>query len=222
MDVIEPFVQELSGYQTVIVANGAFPQSRLALHLLQNAEQIIGCDGAIRKFEKAHITPQVLVGDCDSMDAESMIHWKDILHIDRSEEYNDLQKALKFCLAQHPDPSRPIILLGCDGLRDDHYIANISIMACYSTQLPLVMVTQSGIFNIIHRTATLTSVPGQQISVFSKDERLRLTFHGLKYPVTQRAFHYLWEGSLNEDLGEQFTIELEREGLVLVYREVRD
>lgn len=222
MDVIEPFVQELSGYQTVIVANGTFPQSRLAQHLLQNAEQIIGCDGAIRKFEKAHITPHVLVGDCDSMDAENMIRWKDILHIDRSEEYNDLQKALKFLMAQNPDPCRPIILLGCDGLRDDHFIANLSIMACYSTQLPLVMVTQSGIFNVIHQTTTLTSVPGQQISVFCKDEQLKLTFHGLKYPVTQRAFQYLWEGSLNEALSEKFTIALKRKGTVLVYREVRD
>lgn len=202
---------------TVILANGTFPESEQALRILRNAQHIVCCDGAINKMAAHRITPTVIVGDCDSMTAEDKEQWKEILSPDHSEEYNDLQKALKYCLRNHLDH---IVLLGCEGLRDDHFIANISIMATYSNLLDLTMVTNHGIFNVIQKTTTLASIPGQQVSVFTKDEQLPLTFHGLKYPVESRCFKHLWEGSLNEALGEDFTIELHRKGVVLVYRAI--
>ena len=112
----------------------------------------------------------------------------------------------------------PVALVGCEGLREDHFIANLSILATYGEMLPLVMVTQEGIFNVLYQTATLPAHCGQQVSVFCKDPNLPLTFHGLKYPVKHRIFQHLWEGSLNEALGSAFTIELHGEGTVLVYR----
>ena len=133
----------------------------------------------------------------------------------KSEEYNDLQKALRYCIKER---LTQVALVGCEGLREDHFIANLSILVTYSRMLSLVMVTQEGVFNVLHQSATLPSRPGQQVSIFTKDEQLALTFHGLKYPVRHRAFQYLWEGSLNEALGEAFTIEIHGEGNVLVYR----
>lgn len=204
-----------SEYTTVILANGTFPESALALQLLSSARNIVCCDGAIGKMVAHGLKPTVIVGDCDSMTAEEQECWKDILSPDRSEEYNDLQKALKYCLRHRLDH---IVLLGCEGLRDDHFIANISIMATYSEQLDLIMVTNHGVFNVIRKSTTLHSVPGQQVSVFTKDENLPMTFHRLKYPVERRCFKHLWEGSLNEALSDEFTIELHQEGTAIVYR----
>lgn len=206
---------DLTLYKTVIVANGAFPERGDALELLQHAEHIICCDGAIDKLTRHGFVPTAVVGDCDSIAPESLGRWGGILHPDRSEEYNDLQKALRFCIKEH---LTQVALVGCEGLRDDHFIANLSILVTYSRVLSLVMVTQEGVFNVLHQSATLPSRPGQQVSIFTKDERLPLTFHGLKYPVRRRAFQYLWEGSLNEALGEAFTIEMHGEGDILVYR----
>ena len=206
---------DLTLYKTVVVANGAFPERGDALELLQHAEHIICCDGAIDKLTRHGFVPTAVVGDCDSIAPESLERWGGILHPDKSEEYNDLQKALKFCLQEH---LAPVALVGCEGLREDHFIANLSILVTYSRMLPLMMVTQEGVFNVLHLSATLPSRPGQQVSIFTKDEQLALTFHGLKYPVRHRAFQYLWEGSLNEALGEAFTIEIHGEGNVLVYR----
>lgn len=202
-------------YATIILANGAFPESDAAIDMLRHAENLICCDGAIDKLTAHGLTPTVLVGDCDSMRPEDLERWHDILAPDKSEEYNDLQKALKYCIAHHLDH---IALLGCEGLRDDHFIANISIMATYSEHLDLVMITDHGTFNVIRKSTTLPAIPGQQVSVFTKNENLPLTFHGLKYPVHKRCFKHLWEGSLNEATENAFTIELHGEGVVIVYR----
>ena len=201
-------------YQTVIVANGAFPTGNAALEILRNAKEIVCCDGAVDKLTTAGFEPTALVGDFDSADTEELQRWQHCMHQDKSTEYNDLQKALKYCLTSHLDH---IVLLGCNGLRDDHFIANLSIMATYSDQLDLMMITDHGRFLAIRQTTTIPSFPGQQVSVFCTDEHLPLTFQGLKYPVKQRCFKYLWEGSLNEALGAQFTIELHRDGVVIVF-----
>lgn len=201
-------------YQTVIVANGAFPTGKDALEILRNAKEIVCCDGAVDKLVNAGFEPTAIVGDLDSAQESDLQRWKDRLYPDKSEEYNDLQKALKYCLAHHLDH---IVKMGCNGLRDDHFIANLSIMATYSDQLDLMMMTDHGRFVAIRQTATLPSFPGQQVSVFCKDEHLPLSFHGLKYPVKQHCFKHLWEGSLNEALGEQFTIELHGDGVVIVF-----
>jgi thiamine pyrophosphokinase len=201
-------------YHTVIVANGAFPTEDTALEILRNAKEIVCCDGAVDKLTTAGFEPTALVGDFDSASAEELQRWQNCMHQDKSTEYNDLQKALKYCLESHLDH---IVLLGCNGLRDDHFIANLSIMATYSDQLDLMMITDHGRFFVIRQTTSIPSFPGQQISIFCKDDHLPLTFHGLKYPVKHRCFKYLWEGSLNEALSNEFTIELHSEGVVVVY-----
>ena len=201
-------------FRTVILANGQFPCSNTALECLRQAEQIICCDGALDKLVAAGYEPTAIVGDLDSAQAADLQRWKDRVHPDKSEEYNDLQKALKYCIANELNL---VTLLGCGGGREDHFIANLSIMATYSEHLDMKMVTDYGTFIAIRQTTTLPSQEGQQISIFCKDEHLPLTFHNLKYPVHERCFQHLWEGSLNEALDNEFTIELHGEGVVVVY-----
>ena len=134
---------------------------------------------------------------------------------DRSEEYNDLQKALKYCMANGCDD---ILLMGCGGLREDHFIANLSIMVMYSERLNLAMLTEHGVFNAFQGVATFASFTGMQVSVFARNPHTKLTFQGLKYPVNNRSFNWLWEGSLNEAVEESFTVKAEDEGAVVVYR----
>lgn len=203
--------------ETVILGNGAFPEKESVRQLLRTAKTIICCDGAVNKIATIGITPTVVVGDLDSIAIDQLERLGAIVHPDKSEEYNDMQKALKYCMANHIDN---VLLIGFAGLREDHFIANVSIMANYSDRLQMTMVTDHGVFNVIHNTTTLPSIPGMQVSIFVKNEHLPLTFHRLKYPVEHRCFQHFWEASLNEALTSDFTIELHGEGCVVVYRVV--
>ena len=73
-------------------------------------------------------------------------------------------------------------------------------------------------FTPISGTTTFSSRAGEQVSIFNFTPGTRVTFHGLRYPVTQRTFAELWEGASNESLGDRFTVELHDEGQVLVYQ----
>ena len=207
---------------TVILANGDIPSHSEAYKLLNNAEHIVCCDGAVSHLKQLGFVPEIIVGDMDSISETDYIEFKDRIYIDASEEYNDLQKALKLCLSRGWNE---ITILGGFGKREDHSIANLSIMHSYSVNMNqditketrIRMVTNFGVFTPIFNTTAFDSFSGQQVSVFPISKGTKLTFQGLKYPVVERIFDYLWEGSLNEAIGDQFTIQFDN-GEVIVYQ----
>lgn len=213
--LISFWLTEFDPFTTAIVANGEVPSSELSIRLLRKVKRIICCDGALQKLLSINIIPDVIVGDGDSMDREELSRHNIPYHADRSEEYNDLQKALKYCQANGYDD---VLLLGCGGLREDHFIANLSIMVMYSEKMRLAMLTEHGVFNVMRGTSMFRSVPGMQVSVFPSNLHTKLSFSGLKYPVNNRSFNWLWEGSLNESVGSAFTVEADGGEPVVVYR----
>ena len=213
--LISFWLTEFDPFTTAIVANGEVPSSELSIRLLRKVKRIICCDGALQKLLSINIIPDVIVGDGDSMDREELSRHNIPYHADRSEEYNDLQKALKYCIAKGYDN---IVLMGCGGLREDHFIANLSILVMYSEKMRLAMLTEHGVFNVMRGTSMFRSVPGMQVSVFPSNLHTKLSFSGLKYPVNNRSFNWLWEGSLNESVGSAFTVEADDEEPVVVYR----
>ena len=206
---------EFSNIPTVVVANGEVPASELSVRLLRKMKRVVCCDGALQKLLSVNIIPDVVVGDGDSMDREELSRHGIPYHADKSEEYNDLQKALKYCMANGCDN---VLLMGCGGLREDHFIANLSIMSMYSEKMRLSMLTEHGVFNVLHGRAQYHAIPGMQVSVFPSAPLTKLTFKGLKYPVSNRSFQWLWEGSLNEALDDAFTVETDGGEPVVVYR----
>ena len=209
------FAYELSRYTTVIVGNGETPQGEIPTRFLQRAEVIVCCDGALDKLLKISVKPDVVIGDCDSISEERRQQFKDIIIEDKDEECNDLQKALKYCKREN---YKHIAVLGASGLRDDHQLANLSILNMYAEQMDLIMVSNYGLFSFISEDTTFSSTPRQEVSVFSFDGQAEFTFSGLQYPVHQRRFAQLWEGSLNIALGERFTVKISN-GRGLVFRE---
>jgi thiamine pyrophosphokinase len=149
------------------------------------------------------------------MDEEELLRYQIPYHADKSEEYNDLQKALKYCVAKDYDN---ILLMGCGGLREDHFIANLSILAMYSKNKCMRMLTEHGDFGVIKRAEEIPSYPGMQVSVFPSHPEQKFWFTGLKYPVNNRAFKWLWEGSLNEALEDSFVVEASDDEPVVIYR----
>lgn len=215
--LISFWLTEFDPFTTAIVANGEVPSSELSIRLLRKMKRIICCDGALQKLLSVNIIPDVVVGDGDSLDREELSRHNIPCHADRSEEYNDLQKALKYCQANGYDD---VLLLGCGGLREDHFIANLSILVMYSEKMRLVMQTEHGVFNVMRGTSMFRSVTGMQVSVFPSNLHTKLSFSGLKYPVNNRSFKWLWEGSLNEAMGDAFTVEADDEEPVVVYRAI--
>lgn len=197
---------------TVIIANGRFPSHPVPLSCIREAEYIICCDGAANDFIARGGVPDAIVGDCDSISEENKIRFADILHPNPDQETNDLTKSVQFCVE---NGRQEIIIVGGTGKREDHTLGNISLLADYAELAEVIMVTNWGIFTPIHSITEFKSYKGEQVSIFSIDPK-KLTTHNLKYPVEGRILTNWWQGSLNESLGDSFSID--PEGRVIVFQ----
>jgi thiamine pyrophosphokinase len=200
--------------QTVVLANGAFPESEKLLTILDEAERIVCCDGAVNKLVDSGREPDIVIGDLDSVRPELKQRYSDILIKVSDQDTNDLTKAVNWCVK---NGLKDILILGATGRREDHAIGNISLLADYSGRANVKILTDYGVFIAINKSAEFSSFPAQQISIFSLCARLELTSDGLKYPLKKMKLTSWWMGTLNEAVSDRFSISFEGEGNVIIY-----
>lgn len=188
---------------TVIIANGQFPTHEIPLSYIERANFIVCCDGAVNDFIACGGKPDAIVGDCDSISYDNYILYADIIYPSSDQDTNDLTKSVQFCVDKGLNN---IIIVGGTGKREDHTLGNISLLAEYIYLADIAMVTNWGIFTPINSTRQFNSFKGEQVSIFSIDQS-KITTYNLKYPISNRILSNWWQGSLNESLGESFTIE---------------
>ena len=197
--------------EAVILANGEYPTHPLPLRMLEEAKFVVCCDGAANEYISRGHTPDVIVGDGDSLSTEYHKRFSPIIHQIPDQETNDQTKAVNFLLAKG---KRRIAIIGATGKREDHTLGNISLLIDYlRAGADVRTYTDYGIFIPCRSTRTFPSHPGQQVSI------INFTAHGLHgkglvYPLSD--FTNWWQGTLNECTSTEFTIEAEGEYLVFV------
>lgn len=198
--------------ETVILANGIFPTDALPLSILNNCNFLVCCDGATNNLYKTTKNPDAIVGDCDSLSDENKIKYANIIHRISEQETNDLTKAVNFCIKQG---SSKITILGATGKREDHTIANISLLCEYMKDCDVQMITDYGIFVSIDSKSGFESIKGQQVSLFCID-KCCVSTSNLKYPIYNQTFDNWWQATLNESTSNEFVVDTS--GRMIVYR----
>lgn len=215
---------------TIILADGAFPENENVLEVLRNAKRIVCCDGSVNKLVEIGLEPFAIVGDMDSVSDEIREKYKEIIYPSSDQETNDLTKAVMWCLDNN---YVDLVIIGATGKREDHTLGNMSLLADYSLIVkniymltdygridPFVVIETASIENNIKENRTtrvFESYKGQQVSFFSLTPESLVTSKGLKYEVTDRQFTSLWQGTLNESNENQFQLTIDK-GKLLVYR----
>jgi thiamine pyrophosphokinase len=198
--------------KTVILANGLFPSHPVPVRYLKEADMIVCCDGAVEKLVAHGMEPGAITGDIDSVPHELKQKYQSIIFHDPEQETNDLTKAVKWCVAQGIEE---VVILGATGIREDHTLGNISLLADYSHLLQVTMFTDNGFFRAYDRSVTIDSSPGQQVSLFSIDPELEITSDGLRYPLDRLKLSSWWRGTLNEASGDHFSLKFKKGQVIL-------
>lgn len=201
--------------KTVILANGQFPEAAHCLEVLENAERIVCCDGAVVSLLEYGLEPEVIIGDLDSVPEKIKARYNSkLIRIDE-QETNDLTKAVNYC---HDKNYGSVTILGATGLREDHSLGNISLLLDYNEKLKARILTDHGEFSIISGRQRILSTPGEKFSFFSVDNQVRVTSEGLKYPMKSLQLHSWWRASLNEATGDSFMLIIEPGVPLIMFR----
>ena len=187
----------------VILCNGAFPTEPYPLFLLDSAEGVVCCDGALVKFleHAPEHRPLAVVGDLDSLPEELQGRYSGLLFHEAEQDDNDMTKAMRWVLTHHPEVEE-ITILGATGLREDHTVGNLGLLMEYTRLFDLgdrrvTMVSDYGTAFVVTDSGDLHLGEGRRISLFSADNSLKITSEGLEWPLDEVVFDAWWKATLN-------------------------
>lgn len=112
----------------VIISAGEIHDYVWVKSFLQDGDFYIFCDGGLNHADGLGITPDVIVGDFDSCNADALTQWNDlceIIRLPREKDDTDTLFAVKFAV-EHGYSD--FLLLGAMGGRFDHSLGNVSIL----------------------------------------------------------------------------------------------
>lgn len=206
----------------VILAAGDFPTHPMPLRALHEAHAVVCCDSAYSNLKAAapRIADRaVVIGDGDSMLPCDKHQLGDrYIQVDE-QDYNDLHKAMDY-VTQLTTDHRPLItILGATGKREDHTLGNISYLVTFAEEHPeaeIEMLTDHGFFCAMRGRRTFASFPCQQVSIFTMDPDTPVYSEGLRWPLDGFHARRWWQATLNEALGDSFT--LSAEGWLIVFQ----
>ena len=110
-------------------------------------------------------------------------------------------------------------VIGATGRREDHTIGNISYLITFADEHPgadIEMLTDYGRFVATTGRRTFASFPRQQVSIFTMTPDIPINAIGLKWPLDGFHARLWWQATLNEALGDNFT--LDSEGRIIVFQ----
>jgi thiamine pyrophosphokinase len=197
----------LDGYKSILCLNGELPNKSF----FANDLPIIAADGAANQLVGMGITPDVIIGDLDSIVIQDHPHSMIISKPEQSR--SDFQKALEYVELNN---LLPTLVTGVGGGFIDHILNNINVILkndCTFYAHPILgYVLKAPIkFDIKLNKAT-------KISLFAM-AKAKVTTTGLKWDLKEDVLEFPGVNSaLNRVASEDVTIEvLEGNLLVLIY-----
>ena len=213
----------------VIVGNGQFPKKEYPLYLLESADYVVCCDGALdtylRHFSGRNLRrPDVVVGDMDSLSEKTAERFRDIAVKIDEQETNDQSKAFHYILEHFPDVDT-IHILGATGKREDHTIGNLSLLMEYAREMrrqdcgrtvSVDIVSDWSTAFAITDTCTLDVGEGRSVSIICPDNSLNIKSEGLIWPTDNVVFDNLWQATLNRASADRISLTFSHPSIALI------
>lgn len=213
----------------VIVGNGQFPKKEYPLYLLESADYVACCDGALdtylRHFSGRNLRrPDVVVGDMDSLSKKTAERFRDIAVKIDEQETNDQSKAFHYILEHFPDVDT-IHILGATGKREDHTIGNLSLLMEYAREMrrqdcgrtvSVDIVSDWSTAFAITDSCTLDVGEGRSVSIICPDNSLNIKSEGLVWPTDNVVFDNLWQTTLNRASADRISLTFSHPSIALI------
>ncbi len=204
--------------RAIIFANGDLPQAATVHQRLTPADWIIAADGGARHALSLGITPQVVIGDLDSL-AET-----DRAQLERSgvqlivyparKDYTDLELALHHALKRGVTE---IVIFAALGGRWDQSLANLMLLTLpVLKDIPTQIVEGKTSARVIHDRAEIDGQAGDTLSLIAlKGDARGVTITGCEYPLHQATLPFGVTLGISNVLIQPRAIITVEDGLVL-------
>lgn len=146
------------------------------------AEFVIAADGGYDTALEQKITPDLYVGDGDSVKSDSIFCEKVLLNKDKN--FTDTECAVTEAIKRGFDK---LIIYGATGTRLDHTLASIFMMKKYR-DCDIRIIDSNNEIRLITKKTVLRGYAGKTVSFIPADSEVSgLTLEGFKYPLYRKS-----------------------------------
>ncbi len=181
----------------LVIANGEMCAYEILTSLMEWCPYIVVCDGAYNRIKNLQITPDVVIGDFDSLKGvEHNLHTQ-YIHL-KDQETTDLEKAINHLIEKgYTD----INVIWASGKRLDHTINNFATLAKYS-KIKVVLIDDYSRSFILPKNYSKRYEKGQALSLVPIHTCSGITTKNLKYNLENEALCFgKRSGTSNEATG---------------------
>ncbi|WMJ82091.1 thiamine diphosphokinase [Clostridium sp. MB40-C1] len=207
--------------KVVIISGGDPPSYSLISKELKEASYLICADSGANCLREYNISPDILMGDFDSIDEEVLNYFTnkgcEIIKYNPEKDYTDTEIAVNKAIELGCDE---IVFLGCTGTRVDHVLGNLGmLLKCLRKNITSYIKDNNNIITITDKPIALYGEEGKTFSLAAYYNNVHnLTIIGAKYPLNK---FYLEVGSpitiSNEFLDEEVKISFDKGILLVIY-----
>lgn len=205
--------------RVMIFANGEVPDIEKAASILRSDDLMIAADGGMRHALALGVTPQVLIGDLDSLPSSFDLEkfTGTVIRHPRDKNETDLELAIQYALEQHPER---IVILGALGGRLDQTLGNISLLSGGAD-----IRFDDGVEEVLccREKCEVEGTTGDTVSLIPwQGEAGGIRTAGLKWPLQDETLYpQKTRGISNEMTAARAVIQV-RTGLLLIVHRRRD
>ena len=186
-----------------LFGNGSNPKHPTVKDRLKSINTFFCVDGGADKLITMGYTPDIILGDLDSIDKENKNYNSKIVYLE-DQSKSDLEKSISWCVNQGIEE---LELFGFSYGRDDHHLANLFIMKNFSDRIKMKMYTDKSLIFCINKHSTFLSEANQTVSIFTLSEKTLITTTGLKYPLKNSPLTSPSQGISNLTTGSGFSVD---------------
>lgn len=171
--------------RALILANGDPPNKRLLQRYTRAYTFIVCADGGANIAMKLGLTPNVIIGDLDSIHPKTLRYFRNV-KIKKLPNQNstDLEKAFAYAIRnQYND----IVVLGVTGGRIDHEAGNISALAKFSRRVKIKFIDEHGELVYINRGKKFHLPLDTTISLIPLSHCAGIVTSGLKWNLKNES-----------------------------------
>lgn len=202
---------------TILILNGDTPSKITFKKFYRKGDYVICADGGANSAAALGITPNIILGDLDSVTKSNLSFFKkkgvEIRRI-TEQETTDFEKALLYIIECNLNN---VIVFGAVSSRPDHTLNNFSVMKRYYKSIDIKIVDKDFEIFYLKNKINLKYQKGKVVSFMSMPRASGITTKGLKYKLKNDSLEFgVREGTLNISSAENISIE-KKKGDLLVF-----
>lgn len=191
-----------NSFDCIICLNGDMPSAHTLAALYP--APFIAADGASKQLRIRGFTPDIIIGDMDSVEVYSSFATSEIIHLP-DQETNDFEKALRFCLTTS---FRNVLVCGFHGGELDHTLNNWSVFMKFVPYLSLTILDGERYAIPITESVCFSTMKDELISLIPQP-RCTLTLRGFVWNLTHETLSLgMREGARNKASAELCSLEV--------------